>query len=89
MTVPLMNSLTISLILYAALLFFVFRFQRSSNLLGLLRLVPKTHWFPAGVLLFITLYSTSSAGLVSAIVTEKGPGDLLILWSSGVLFGLE
>lgn len=58
-----------------------------SSLFSSLRLNPKTHWFPAGVLLFVTLYSTSSAGLISAIVTEKGPGDLLILWSSLIPLG--
>ncbi|MDG1160397.1 MAG: hypothetical protein P8N19_12970 [Flavobacteriales bacterium] len=57
------------------------------TLFSSLRLSPKTHWFPAGVVLFVTLYSTSSAGLVSAIVTEKGPGDLLILWSSLIPLG--
>ena len=82
-----MPAWTITLILYAVLLICVFRFQSSSDLLGLLRLVPKTHWLPAGVLLFVTLYSTSSAGLISAIVTEKGPADLLIVWASLISLG--
>jgi hypothetical protein len=75
------------LILYSGLLVAVLKFQKPGSLFGLFRVAPKSGWLPAGVLLFVTLYSTSSAGLVSAIVTEKGPGDLLILWSSLIPLG--
>lgn len=82
-----MPAWTISLILYAVLLISVHFLSRRSTLFNLLRLPKNTGWIAAGVVLFVTMYSTSSAGLISAIVTEKGPGDLLIVWAALIPLG--
>lgn len=76
-----------ALLFYAGLIFVTHIARKSTNLFGILRMPAKTSWLAAGVVLFVSLYSSSSAGLVSAIVTERDPSDLLIVWASLIPLG--
>ncbi len=80
-------GLTLILLFYFVLLFVVNKWRAARNLSHLLRMPQNTGWRVGGVVLFLSVYSISSAGLVSAIVTEKGPADLLIIWASLIPLG--
>ncbi len=74
-------------LVYIVFLVAVHALKKPTGLSHLLRMPQNTGWLVGGVVLFVTMYSTSSAGLVSAIVTEKGPHDLLIVWASLIPLG--